>query len=150
MTLQRTWHGQNLFLLLKQRYRVAICWIQQGMLNWELWMSLSESKPSPNLSRYKTTVVNKYPRSWFDGCRFCSWNWIWRGRWAGLQYFLNPTVAHEPVPEQLELIANELLSPLHGIFHHLVQQVRLSKLNTKGATGPPSHFSRLKKKKKNY
>nr|PNR26439.1 hypothetical protein PHYPA_031014 [Physcomitrium patens] len=43
------------------------------------------------------------------------------------QYFLNPTVAHEPVPEQLELIANELLSPLHGIFHHLVQQVVASK-----------------------
>jgi hypothetical protein len=42
-----------------------------------------------------------------------------------VQYFLNPTVAHEPVPEQLELIAKELLAPLHGIFHHLVQQVLL-------------------------
>ena len=42
-----------------------------------------------------------------------------------MQYFLNPTVAHEPVPEQLELIAKELLAPLHGIFHHLVQQVLL-------------------------
>ena len=32
-------------------------------------------------------------------------------------------VAREPVPEQLELISKELLTPLHGIFHHLVQQV---------------------------
>jgi hypothetical protein len=56
---------------------------------------------------------------------FLFWHWVWRGRWAGLQYFLNPTVAHEPVPEQLELIAKELLAPLHGIFHHLVQQVSL-------------------------
>ena len=34
-------------------------------------------------------------------------------------------MAHEPVPEQLELIGKELLAPLHGIFHHLVQQVLL-------------------------
>ncbi|CAM6082528.1 unnamed protein product [Calypogeia fissa] len=43
------------------------------------------------------------------------------------QYFMDPTVAREPVPEQLELIGKELLAPLHGIFHHLVQQVAASK-----------------------
>lgn len=36
---------------------------------------------------------------------------------------MDPTVAREPVPEQLELISKDLLAPLHGIFHHLVQQV---------------------------
>jgi hypothetical protein len=45
------------------------------------------------------------------------------------QYFLSPTVAREPVPEQLDLVAKELLAPLHGIFHHLVQQVAASKEN---------------------
>ncbi|KAG6548714.1 hypothetical protein Mapa_009869 [Marchantia paleacea] len=39
------------------------------------------------------------------------------------QYFMDPTVAREPVPDQLELIGKELLVPLHSIFHHLVQQV---------------------------
>lgn len=34
-------------------------------------------------------------------------------------------MAREPVPEQLDLVAKELLAPLHGIFHHLVQQVSL-------------------------
>ncbi|BBN00117.1 hypothetical protein MPTK1_1g26560 [Marchantia polymorpha subsp. ruderalis] len=43
------------------------------------------------------------------------------------QYFMDPTVAREPVPEQLELIGKELLVPLHSIFHHLVQQVAASK-----------------------
>ncbi|KAG0600495.1 hypothetical protein M758_11G038800 [Ceratodon purpureus] len=43
------------------------------------------------------------------------------------KYFMDPTVAREPVPEQLELISKELLAPLQGIFHHLVQQVAASK-----------------------
>lgn len=38
------------------------------------------------------------------------------------QYFLNPKVAREPVPEQLELIAKEVLVPSYGIFHHFVEQ----------------------------
>ena len=32
-------------------------------------------------------------------------------------------MAREPVPENLELITKELLVPLHGLFHELVQQV---------------------------
>lgn len=32
-------------------------------------------------------------------------------------------MAREPVPGNLELIAKELLVPLHGLFHQLVQQV---------------------------
>ncbi|XP_073393290.1 uncharacterized protein [Physcomitrium patens] len=43
------------------------------------------------------------------------------------QYFLNPTMASEPVPEQLETISKELLVPFHGTFHQLVQQVATSK-----------------------
>lgn len=43
------------------------------------------------------------------------------------QYFMNPKVAREPVPEQLELIAMEALVPLHGFFHHFVEQVVSSK-----------------------
>ncbi|KAL2650845.1 hypothetical protein R1flu_018973 [Riccia fluitans] len=43
------------------------------------------------------------------------------------QYFMDPTVAREPVPQQLEDIGKELLVPLHSIFHHLVQQVAASK-----------------------
>lgn len=38
------------------------------------------------------------------------------------QYFLNPKLAREPVPEQLELIAKEVLVPSYGIFHHFVEQ----------------------------
>ncbi|EFJ18902.1 hypothetical protein SELMODRAFT_112168 [Selaginella moellendorffii] len=38
------------------------------------------------------------------------------------QYFLDPTVAREPVPPLLELISRDLLVPLHGFFHHLVEQ----------------------------
>lgn len=38
------------------------------------------------------------------------------------QYFLNPRVAREPVPEQLELIAKDILVPSYGIFHHFVEQ----------------------------
>ncbi|XP_057871628.2 uncharacterized protein LOC131078011 isoform X2 [Cryptomeria japonica] len=37
------------------------------------------------------------------------------------QYFMNPKVAKEPVPVQLELIAEEILVPLCRIFHHFVQ-----------------------------
>ncbi|XP_019464240.1 PREDICTED: importin beta-like SAD2 homolog isoform X1 [Lupinus angustifolius] len=36
------------------------------------------------------------------------------------QYFLNPKVAKEPVPPQLELIAKEILAPLLAVFHHFV------------------------------
>ncbi|KAJ4831317.1 hypothetical protein Tsubulata_044640, partial [Turnera subulata] len=38
------------------------------------------------------------------------------------QYFLNPKVAKEPVPPQLELIAKEILVPLLVIFNHLVEK----------------------------
>nr|GMD89242.1 importin beta-like SAD2 homolog isoform X1 [Ipomoea batatas] len=40
------------------------------------------------------------------------------------QYFLNPTLAKEPVPPQLELIAKEILVPLLAVFHHFVDNVR--------------------------
>ncbi|GAV71639.1 hypothetical protein CFOL_v3_15129 [Cephalotus follicularis] len=36
------------------------------------------------------------------------------------QYFLNPEVAKEPVPPQLELIAKEILVPLLAVFNNLV------------------------------
>ncbi|CAJ2650143.1 importin beta-like SAD2 homolog [Trifolium pratense] len=36
------------------------------------------------------------------------------------QYFLNPKVAKEPVPTQLELIAKEILVPLLTVFHQFV------------------------------
>ncbi|KAK8617688.1 hypothetical protein V6N13_080595 [Hibiscus sabdariffa] len=39
------------------------------------------------------------------------------------QYFLNPKVAKEPIPPQLELIAKEILAPLLKLFHHLVEKV---------------------------
>nr|XP_023883800.1 uncharacterized protein LOC111996099 isoform X2 [Quercus suber] len=38
------------------------------------------------------------------------------------QYFLNPKVAKEPVPPQLELIEKEILVPLLALFHHLVEK----------------------------
>ncbi|XVE82344.1 hypothetical protein DITRI_Ditri15bG0140800 [Diplodiscus trichospermus] len=38
------------------------------------------------------------------------------------QYFLNPRVAKEPVPPQLELIGKEILAPLLTVFHHLVEK----------------------------
>ncbi|KAF8401236.1 hypothetical protein HHK36_012168 [Tetracentron sinense] len=38
------------------------------------------------------------------------------------QYFLNPKVAKEPVPPQLEQIAKEILVPLLAIFHHFVEK----------------------------
>nr|GMD29133.1 importin beta-like SAD2 homolog [Ipomoea batatas] len=40
------------------------------------------------------------------------------------KYFLNPTLAKEPVPPQLELIAKEILVPLLAVFHHFVDNVR--------------------------
>ncbi|KAL6908038.1 hypothetical protein ACP4OV_002208 [Aristida adscensionis] len=42
------------------------------------------------------------------------------------QYFLNPKVAKEPVPQQLEQIAAEILVPLQVTFHHIVDKVLLS------------------------
>jgi uncharacterized protein involved in cysteine biosynthesis len=36
---------------------------------------------------------------------------------------MDPMVALDPVPDQLELICKELLAPLHDVFHRLVQQV---------------------------
>ncbi|KAA8527975.1 hypothetical protein F0562_035156 [Nyssa sinensis] len=38
------------------------------------------------------------------------------------QYFLNPKVAKEPVPPQLELLAREILVPLLTVFHHIVEK----------------------------
>ncbi|GFZ13846.1 ARM repeat superfamily protein [Actinidia rufa] len=38
------------------------------------------------------------------------------------QYFLNPKVAKEPVPQQLELIAQDILVPLLGVFHQCVER----------------------------
>eukprot|EP00250_Pteridium_aquilinum_P033256 c5372_g1_i1 orf=217-3513(+) len=43
------------------------------------------------------------------------------------RYFMNPTLAREPVPEQLELISGELLVPSHQLVHMLVEEVKLSK-----------------------
>lgn len=39
------------------------------------------------------------------------------------QYFLNPKVAKEPVPMQLELIAKDILVPLLAVFHQFVEKV---------------------------
>ncbi|KAJ1403033.1 Importin-beta, N-terminal domain [Sesbania bispinosa] len=38
------------------------------------------------------------------------------------QYFLNPKVAKEPVPPQLELISKEILVPLLAVFHQFVEK----------------------------
>ncbi|XP_038874632.1 importin beta-like SAD2 homolog isoform X2 [Benincasa hispida] len=38
------------------------------------------------------------------------------------QYFLNPKDSKEPVPPQLELLANTIIVPLLAVFHRLVQQ----------------------------
>ncbi|ESQ48194.1 hypothetical protein EUTSA_v10019950mg [Eutrema salsugineum] len=38
------------------------------------------------------------------------------------QYFLQPKLATEPVPEQLESITNEILVPLISVFHRLVDK----------------------------
>ncbi|TVU23430.1 hypothetical protein EJB05_25796 [Eragrostis curvula] len=42
------------------------------------------------------------------------------------QYFLNPQVAKEPVPQQLEQIAAEILVPLQVTFRHFTDKVLLS------------------------
>ncbi|XP_066392007.1 uncharacterized protein [Miscanthus floridulus] len=39
------------------------------------------------------------------------------------QYFLNPKVTKEPVPQQLEQIAAEILVPLQVTFHHFSDKV---------------------------
>ncbi|GAB4859023.1 hypothetical protein Ancab_010491 [Ancistrocladus abbreviatus] len=39
------------------------------------------------------------------------------------QYFLNPKVAKEPVPPQLELIASKILLPLLAVFHGFVEKI---------------------------
>ncbi|KAL4203046.1 hypothetical protein AMTRI_Chr02g224250 [Amborella trichopoda] len=41
------------------------------------------------------------------------------------QYFMNPQLKREPIPQQLVLIAKEILSPLYVIFHHFTEQVLL-------------------------
>ncbi|KAF0896635.1 hypothetical protein E2562_026750 [Oryza meyeriana var. granulata] len=46
------------------------------------------------------------------------------------QYFLNPKVAKEPVPLQLEQIASEILVPLQVTFHHIADKVLLSRDGT--------------------
>ncbi|TKY54298.1 intracellular protein transport [Spatholobus suberectus] len=38
------------------------------------------------------------------------------------QYFLNPKVAKEPVPPQLELISKQILVPLIAVFHQFVEK----------------------------
>ncbi|GMY28006.1 importin beta-like SAD2 homolog isoform X1 [Fagus crenata] len=57
----------------------------------------------------------------------CKWNTInaltvLHALLRPFQYFLNPTVAKEPVPPQLELIAKEFLVPLLALFHQLVEK----------------------------
>ncbi|KAL2338903.1 hypothetical protein Fmac_013349 [Flemingia macrophylla] len=42
------------------------------------------------------------------------------------QYFLNPKVAKEPVPPQLELISKEILVPLLAVFHQFVEKASAS------------------------
>lgn len=46
------------------------------------------------------------------------------------QYFLNPKVAREPVPPQLELIAEKILVPLLPVFHHFVEKAISSQYGT--------------------
>jgi len=42
-----------------------------------------------------------------------------------LQYFLQPKLAKEPVPQQLESIAREILVPLVSVLHRLIDKVIL-------------------------
>ncbi|KAF9592182.1 hypothetical protein IFM89_012676 [Coptis chinensis] len=44
------------------------------------------------------------------------------------QYFLNPNIPKEPVPPQLDLIAQDILVPLLAVFHNLVEKA----LSTRG------------------
>lgn len=39
------------------------------------------------------------------------------------QYFLNPKIAVEPVPPQLELIVEEIIVPFLTVFHNIVDKV---------------------------
>ncbi|XP_057992891.1 uncharacterized protein LOC110632928 isoform X2 [Hevea brasiliensis] len=65
----------------------------------------------------------------------CEWNTInaltvLQALIRPFQYFLNPKVAKEPVPPQLELIAKEILVSLLAVFHHLLEKA----LSTHGGT----------------
>lgn len=42
-----------------------------------------------------------------------------------LQYFLQPKLAKEPVPQQLESITKEILVPLVSVLHRLIDKVIL-------------------------
>ncbi|EEF43160.1 protein transporter, putative [Ricinus communis] len=58
----------------------------------------------------------------------CQWNTInsltlLRALVRPFQYFLNPKVAKEPVPPQLELITKEILVPILAVFHQLIDKV---------------------------
>ncbi|KAH9684058.1 Importin N-terminal domain-containing protein [Citrus sinensis] len=46
------------------------------------------------------------------------------------QYFLNPKLAKEPVPPQLELIAKEIIVPMLTIFHCFVEKVLANNYST--------------------
>ncbi|KAH9766422.1 Importin N-terminal domain-containing protein [Citrus sinensis] len=46
------------------------------------------------------------------------------------QYFLNPKLAKEPVPPQLELIAKEIIVPMLSIFHCFVEKVLANNYST--------------------
>ncbi|KAJ4721925.1 importin beta-like SAD2-like [Melia azedarach] len=46
------------------------------------------------------------------------------------QYFLNPKVAKEPVPPQLELIAKEIIVPMLAVFHGFVEKVMANDVRT--------------------
>ncbi|KAH9766423.1 Importin N-terminal domain-containing protein [Citrus sinensis] len=46
------------------------------------------------------------------------------------KYFLNPKLAKEPVPPQLELIAKEIIVPMLSIFHCFVEKVLANNYST--------------------
>ncbi|KAH7292282.1 hypothetical protein KP509_29G060400 [Ceratopteris richardii] len=43
------------------------------------------------------------------------------------RYFTNPKLAKEPVPDQLEMISENLLVPLYQYFHSLIEEAKLAK-----------------------
>jgi hypothetical protein len=49
--------------------------------------------------------------------------YLFSNLYVTVQYFLNPQVAKEPVPQQLEQIAAEILVPLQVTFHHFTDKV---------------------------
>ncbi|KAI4344725.1 hypothetical protein L6164_011919 [Bauhinia variegata] len=51
------------------------------------------------------------------------------------QYFLNPKVAKEPVPPQLELLAKEIIVPLLAVFHQLVEKALITQDRPEIETG---------------